>query len=121
MMQIGGIDNLVLKEVKFPERADQNVEKAALKEEDLKTQETAKKDKDEEEKAAKRAEETEKSVYGDLVGKSSDGDTTRVKKDAMEALEAGMVIKKEDKENDLMEYNRDQLTVMRDKGDITKN
>ena len=121
MMQIGGIDNLVLKEVKFPEREDQNVNKTALKEEDLKAQETAKKDKEEDEKAAKQAEETEKSVYGDLVGKSSDGDTTRVKKDAMEALEAGMVIKKEDKENDLMEYNRDQLTVMRDKGDITKN
>ncbi len=120
-MQIGGIDNLVLKEVKFPERADRDVEKSALKEEDLKAQETAEKDKEENEKAARRAEETEKSVYGDLVGKSSDGDTTRVKKDAMEALEAGMVIKKEDKENDLMEYNRDQLTVMLDKGDITKN
>ena len=121
MMQIGGVDNLVLKDVKLPDRPDQNAEKTVLKEQDLKAQEAAKKDKEQDEKAAKQAEETEKSVYGDLVGKSADGDTTRVKKDAMEALEAGLVIKKEDKENDLMEYNRDQLTVMLDKGDITKN
>ena len=121
MMQIGGIDNLVLKDVKLPNKPDPNVQKNTLKEEDLKASEAAKKDREEEAKEAKRAEETEKSVYGDIVGKSSDGDTTRVKKDAMEALETGMVNKKEDRENDLMEYNRDQLTVMLDKGDITKN
>ena len=121
MMQIGGIDNLVLKDVKFPEKPDQNAEKTILREEDLKAKEAQKKDKEQEQKEAQRAEETAKSVYGDVIGKSEDGDTTRVKKDAMEALETGMVIKKEDKENDLMEFNRDQLTVMLDKGDITKN
>lgn len=120
MMQIGGIDNLVLKDVKFPEKPEQDAT-AILKEEDLKAADAAKKDREEETKEAQRAEETEKSVYGDVVGKSADGDTTRVKKDAMEAFETGMVIKKEEKENDLMEYNRDQLTVMLDKGDITKN
>ena len=121
MMQIGGIDNLVLKDVKFPEKPDQNADKTILREEDLKAKEAEKKDKEQEQKEAQRAEETAKSVYGDVVGKSEDGDTTRVKKDAMEALETGMVIKKEEKENDLMEFNRDQLTVMRDRGDITKN
>lgn len=121
MMQIGGIDNLVLKDVKLPDRPDQNADKTILREEDQKSREAEKKDKEQEQKEAKRAEETAKSVYGDVVGKSEDGDTTRVKKDAMEALETGMVIKKEDKENDLMEFNRDQLTVMRDRGDITKN
>lgn len=120
MMQIGGVDNLVLKDVKFPEKPEQDAA-AILKEEDLKAADAAKKDREEEAKEAQRAEETEKSVYGDVVGKSADGDTTRVKKDAMEAFETGMVIKKEEKENDLMEYNRDQLTVMLDKGDITKN
>ncbi len=121
MMQIGGIDNLVLKDVKLPERPDEKAGKTVLQEEDLKAQEAAKRDKEEDEKAAQRAEETEKSVYGDVVGKSSDGDTTRVKKDAMEALETGMVFQKEEKENSLIEYNRDQLTVMQEKGDITKN
>ena len=39
----------------------------------------------------------------------------------MEALETGMVFAKDEKENNLMEFNRDQLTVMVDKGDITEN
>ena len=39
----------------------------------------------------------------------------------MEALETGMVFAKDERENNLMEFNRDQLTVMVDKGDITEN
>ncbi len=121
MMQIGGVDNLVLKQVTLPSDIENDEKKTVIRETEEKAKEkdeaAAARDREE----AQKAEETAKSVYGDVVGKSSDGDTTRVKKDAMEALETGMVIKREDKENDLMEYNRDQLTVMRDKGDITKN
>ena len=121
MMQIGGVDNLVLKQVTLPSEQENDDKKTVIREteEKAKEKEEAAAAKDREE--AQKAEETAKSVYGDVVGKSSDGDTTRVKKDAMEALETGMVIKREDRENDLMEYNRDQLTVMLDKGDITKN
>ena len=39
----------------------------------------------------------------------------------MEAFETGMVMKKEEREENLMEFNRDQLTVMVDKGDISEN
>ncbi len=120
-MQIGGVYNLVLKQVTLPSDIENDEKKTVIRETEEKAKEkdeaAAARDREE----AQKAEETAKSVYGDVVGKSSDGDTTRVKKDAMEALETGMVIKREDKENDLMEYNRDQLTVMRDKGDITKN
>ena len=120
-MQIGGVDNLVLKQVTLPSEAENDDKKTVIREAEAKEKEkdeaAAAKDRED----ARKAEETAKSVYGDVVGESSDGDTTRVKKDAMEALETGMVIKRDDKENDLMEYNRDQLTVMLDKGDITKN
>ena len=124
MMQIGGVDNLILKDVKLPSESDNDKKIIQQQETDSKIKETeeakaeaAKKSEEDE----KRAEETEKSVYGDVVGKSSDGDTTRVKKDAMEALETGMVFAKEEKENNLMDYNRDQLNVMVEKGDITEN
>lgn len=121
MMQIGGIDNLVLKDVKLPAQNDQDEKKIVQQQEDASklAEEAAEK----KERDAARAEKTEESVYGDLVGKSSDGDTTRVKKGAMEALETGMVFAKDDKDkaNNLMEFNRDQLTVMVDKGDITEN
>ena len=127
MMKIGGVDNLVLKDIKLPsqETDDKKLfaqeDASKIKEDDAakKADDAAKKAADE--KAAQKAEETEKSVYGYLVGKSTDGDTTRVKKDALEALETGMVFAREEKEDLLMEYNRDQLTVMLDKGDITKN
>ena len=49
MMQIGGIDNLVLKDVKFPEKPEQDAA-AILKEEDLKAADAAKKDREEAEK-----------------------------------------------------------------------
>ena len=120
MMQIGGVDNLVLKDVKLPSDSDQQSKKVIQQQEETESRlkETEeKKDRDE----ARKAEETERSVYGDVVGKSSDGDTTRVKKDAIEALETGMVFAREEKENNLMEYNRDQLNVMVEKGDITEN
>lgn len=121
MMQIGGIDNLVLKDVKLPAQEEKDDKKIARQQDDaskLAEEAAAKKEKD-----AEKAEKTEESVYGNLVGKSADGDTTRVKKGAMEALETGMVFAKDDKEkeNNLMEFNRDQLTVMVDKGDITEN
>lgn len=122
-MQIGGVDNLVLKDVKLPSEADndkkvvQQQEDSKIKEADAVKADAAKKSAEEE----RRAEETEKKVYGDVVGKSSDGDTTRVKKDAMEALETGMVFAREEKENNLMDFNRDQLNVMVEKGDITEN
>ena len=120
-MQIGGIDNLVLKDVKLPAQEEKDDKKIARQQDDaskLAEEAAAKKEKD-----AEKAEKTEESVYGNLVGKSADGDTTRVKKGAMEALETGMVFAKDDKEkeNNLMEFNRDQLTVMVDKGDITEN
>ena len=121
MMQIGGIDNLVLKDVKLPAQTEAEDKKAVIQEDTAKLSEKADESAKKEKEDAKKAEETEKSVYGDIVGKSSDGDTTRVKKGAMEALETGMVFAKEDKENNLMEFNRDQLTVMVDKGDITEN
>ena len=122
MMQIGGIDNLVLKNVNLPSDNEKDDKKILQQEEDIRAKDAEKKadDKAAAEKAEK-AEETEKEVYGDVVARSTDGDTTRVKKDAMEALESGMVFQKEEKENMLMEFNRDQLNVMLDKGDITKN
>ena len=118
-MQIGGIDNLVLKDVKLPAQNDQEEKKIVQQQEDASkaAQEAAAK----KEKDAERTEKTEESVYGNLVGRSSDGDTTRVKQGAMEALETGMVFAKDERENNLMEFNRDQLTVMVDKGDITEN
>ena len=119
-MQIGGIDNLVLKEVKLPAQEEQKDKKVIQQEDTSKLAEEAAK-KSDDAKKAREASEAEKSVYGDLVGKSSDGDTTRVKKGAMEALETGMVFAREDKEGSLMEYNRDQLTVMVDSGDITEH
>lgn len=119
MMQIGGVDNLVLKQVKLPDQPDNDVKKAALQEEDKKVNEAAAEKKVAEDK--EKNDEAQKAVYGDVVGKSSDGDTTRVKKGALEALETGMVFAKDDKENNLMEFNRDQLTVMVDKGDITEH
>ncbi len=119
MMQIDGIDNLVLKDVKLPAQNDQEEKKIVQQQEDASkaAQEAAAK----KEKDAERTEKTEESVYGNLVGRSSDGDTTRVKQGAMEALETGMVFAKDERENNLMEFNRDQLTVMVDKGDITEN
>ena len=121
MMQIGGVDNLVLKDVKLPVESDREDKKIREQQDESKIREdeAAKKDKDK--KEARDVEETERSVYGDVIGKSSDGDTTRVKKDAMEALEEGMVFAKEEKEDNLMEFNREQLLVMSEKGDISKN
>ena len=119
MMQIGGVDNLVLKDVKLPEQNDQNEKKIQFEQQDskIREEETAQKDRED----TQKAEETERSVYGDVVGRSSDGDTTRVKKDAMEALETGMVFSKDEKENNLMEFNRDQLKIMVERSDITEN
>ena len=119
MMQIGGIDDLVLKQVKLPSETEDEDKKVVQQENAEKTAEDERAKKDREE--AQKAEETARSVYGDVVGKSSDGDTTRVKKDAMEALETGMVFQKEEKEDNLMEFNREQLLVMEEKGDISKN
>lgn len=120
MMQIGGVDNLVLKDVKLPSE-EQSEKKVQLQEDTSKVREDDAAKKAQAQKEDARAEETERSVYGDIVGRSSDGDTSRVKKDAMEAYETGMVLKKEEREENLMEFNRDQLTVMVDKGDITEN
>ncbi len=120
-MQIGGVDNLVLKDVKLPSEAEQNEKKVQLQEDTSKVREDDAAGKVQAQKDEKKAEETERSVYGDSVGRSQDGDTSRVKKDAMEAYETGMVMKKEDLEENLMEFNRDQLVVMVDKGDITEN
>ncbi len=120
-MQIGGVDNLVLKDVKLPSDQEQNEKKVQLQEDTSKVKENDAAAKAQSEKDEARAEETERSVYGDIVGRSSDGDTSRVKKDAMEAYETGMVMRKDEREENLMEFNRDQLTVMVDKGDITEN
>ncbi len=117
-MQIGGVDNLVLKQVKLPDQPDEKEKKVSFEQEDSKVKEAADKKSAEDKQ---KAEEAEKAVYGDVVGKSSDGDTTRVKKGAMEALETGMVFAKEEKENNLMEFNRDQLKVMAEKNDITEH
>ncbi len=123
MMQIGGIDNLVMKNVTLPSENEKDDKKIIQQQDkDIAAKEAEKKaDEREDALKAERAEETEKEVYGDVVARSTDGDTTRVKKDALEALESGMVFQKDEKENMLMEFNRDQLTVMLDKGDITKN
>ena len=125
MMQIGGVDNLVLKDVKLPDQNDPNEKKVRFEEQDSKIKEdqAAERERDAAEKVQKneKAEETERSVYGDVVGRSSDGDTTRVKAGAMEALETGMVFAKDEKENNLMEFNRDQLKIMVERSDITEN
>ena len=65
MMQIGGIDNLVLKDVKLPAQNDQEEKKIVQQQEDASkaAQEAAAK----KEKDAERTEKTEESVYGDLV------------------------------------------------------
>ena len=99
MMQIGGVDNLVLKDVKLPSESEQNEKKVQLQEDTSKVREDDAAKKAQAQKEDARAEETERSVYGDIVGRSSDGDTSRVKKDAMEAYETGMVLKKEEREN----------------------
>ena len=117
-MQIGGIDNLVMKQVTLPEQPGQEDRKINTGQtENIKLPET------EEKKSAVQSDNDEaaRSVYGDVVGKSTDGDTTRVKQDAMEALETGMVFAKDEKEGNLMEFNRDQLSIMLEKGDITDN
>ena len=123
MMQIGGVDNLILKDVKLPSELNDDKKVTAqqedqkIKEADAAKADAAKKNEEDE----RKARETEEKVYGNVVGRSSDGDTTRVKEDAMEALETGMVFAKEEKENNLMEFNRDQLNVMVERGDITEN
>ena len=118
MMQIGGIDNLVIKQPAAAAAYEQDDKKKIITEEvDKKAVEP---EKDSGYKPQTDTEdEASRGVYGDVVGKSSDGDTTRVKQDAMEALETGMVFAKDEKDNNLMEFNRDQLSVMREKGDIT--
>ena len=119
MMQIGGVDNLVLKQVKLPEQQDQDDKKILQQTNEVKADDDAKKA--QEKKEDERSDEAAKAVYGDVVGRSQDGDTTRVKEDARDALETGMVFQKDEKENNLMEFNRDQLTIMNEKGDITDN
>ena len=120
MMQIGGIDNLVLKQVNLPQQTEEDdKKKTGLVNEDAQKKEVNASQKENEKD--EKSDEATRSVYGDVVGESSDGDTTRVKKDAMEAYETGLVMKKEDKEENLMEFNRDQLNVMLDKHDITEN
>ena len=120
MMQIGGIDNLVLKQVNPPQQTEEDdKKKTGLVNEDAQKKEVNASQKETEKD--EKSDEAARSVYGDVVGESSDGDTTRVKKDAMEAYETGLVMKKEDKEENLMEFNRDQLNVMLDKHDITEN
>ncbi len=116
-MQIGGVDNLVLKQVKLPEQ-DQDDKKILQQDEDVKADDARKA---QERKEDERSDEAAKAVYGDVVGRSQDGDTTRVKEDARDALLTGMVFQKDEKENNLMEFNRDQLTIMNEKGDITDN
>lgn len=117
MMQIGGIDNLVMKQPAVPVGPEQDDKKKII------TEQTDKKVVEPEKESGFRPEtgddEASRQVYGDVVGKSSDGDTTRVKQDAMEALETGMVFAKDEKDSNLMEFNRDQLNIMREKGDIT--
>ncbi|MCR5688125.1 MAG: hypothetical protein K6G58_08900 [Lachnospiraceae bacterium] len=121
MVQLGGIDNLVMKQATLPSETEQDSRKVEEQREDLRAAEEKKAEQRSDAEKAERAEETEKAVYGNVVGRSADGDTTRVRDDAIEALESGMVFQKEEKEEMLMEYNRDQLNVMLEKGDITKN
>lgn len=116
-MQIGGVDNLVLKQVKLPEQ-DQDDKKILQQNDEVKADDAKKA---QERKEDERSDEAAKAVYGDVVGRSQDGDTTRVKEDARDALLTGMVFQKDEKENNLMEFNRDQLTIMNEKGDITDN
>lgn len=118
MMQIGGVDNLVLKQVNLPSDYEQEEKKILTQTDEKKAVEDTKAQADRE---AVRQDEAQKAMFGDVVGRSSDGDTTRVKQDAMEALETGMVFQKDDKEGNLMEWSRDQLATMLDRGDITNN
>ena len=119
MMQIGGIDSQVLKQVKLPAEENGEDKKILQQDEDIRAGETVSQAQEEEKE--EKDEEAANAVYGNVVGRSSDGDTTRVREDAKEALETGMVFQKEEKENNLMEFNRDQLTIMNEKGDITDN
>ena len=118
MMQIGGVDNLVLKQVNLPPEYEQEDKKVGSTADERRTvedtgiQETG---------SGAKSDEARKAMFGDVVGRSEDGDTTRVKQDAMEAVETGMVFQKDEKEGNLMEWSRDQLTTMLDRGDITNN
>lgn len=118
MMQIGGVDNLVLKQVKLPSDYEQEEKKIQLQNDDRKVIEDTKVQTG---KDNGSTDEAQKAMFGDVVGQSSDGDTTRVKQDAIEALETGMVFQKDEREGNLMEWSRDQLTTMLDRGDITNN
>ena len=81
MMQIGGVDNLVLKQVNLPQQTEEDIKLTGLPKEDEKSKKEVAASQKETDKDAKSDEE-KRLVYGDIVGKSSDGDTTRVKKDA---------------------------------------
>lgn len=87
---------------------------------------------------SKEQEEVKSSVYGDVIGASKDGDTVSAKKQAMEALNTGMVFKKtveedpvkkaqkveekkEKKETSELEIaTDDQLDAMFEQGKISK-
>lgn len=117
MMQIGGVDNLVIKQVNVSSDYEQEEKKVRIQTDDVKVTGDTKPQQD----MPTQTDEAGKAVYGDVVGRSADGDTTSVKKDAIEALETGMVFQKDEESGNLMEFNRDQLTAMLDRGDITSN
>lgn len=73
-----------------------------------------------------RDEKVRKDVYGSVIASSKDGDTVSAKKDALEALETGMVFKKEEDkkavrtDESLAGVSQDQLETMYLQGDIDK-
>lgn len=72
----------------------------------------------EEEKEAR--EQLDQQVYGDVIGSSKDGDTVNAKKESLEALDTGMVFKKEENIS-LTGKTEDQLEVLYQQGKISKN
>lgn len=83
--------------------------------------------KKDETKEIQKDDRIQKEVYGSVIASSGDGDTVSAKKQALEALETGMVFKKDDEtqravnsQESLSGYSEDQLESMYLRGDINK-
>ncbi|MCR4989424.1 MAG: hypothetical protein K6A38_00980 [Lachnospiraceae bacterium] len=89
-----------------------------LKEQNQKAEET---------KETQRREDVREAVYGDVIGVSENGDTATAKQESVKALEDGMVIKKNEENNEedkeittLTGYTEDQLQTLYSQGKIDK-
>lgn len=77
------------------------------------------------ESEAEKVDEAGKAVYGDVLAVSENGDTVTARKEALQALDDGMVVNKttEESEEDvdsLTGYSKDELKTLYQKGTINK-